>query len=190
MISSCPKCGKEIRDVEANYCPHCGAGVLVQLMTAQEREELECRKVLLDSYNSHLNIHGSLIIGFAVVLLTLFAMKGEFLQSISPERFSLFYLGVFMASWAWWHLLCRHLVYGLLVAYAIDAEPSGTGNTLTRMLIGTNGKVLKRRILGVLPTCLFLSTTRKSVNFQMLCGYVICLILACFITLAAWILLG
>lgn len=139
-----------------------------------------------DGYTSHLNIHGTLIIGFAVILLTLLEIRVR-LQFISSIQFCILYFGIFVATLAFWRLFWRHMIFGCLVDAVMFTEVSETKESLLKEKIEET--VLKRR-LGILPACWFFSTDRRSVKFQRACGWLTCGGFAIATTLCFWILVG
>jgi len=153
-------------------------------------EELQCRKLLLDSYSSQLTTHARLIIGFAIILLTLLEVKRNLQPSISHIQFGIVYFGIFIAAFGLWFLLMRHLMYGLLVTAATLADPLGEGSSLMRILNGINEFMLNKRFLIVFPSRLFHSTGRRRSWLDRLGGVLLCAILALVTTIFALILMG
>ena len=93
---------------------------------SKEKIELQCRKLLLDSYSSQLTTHARLIIGFAIILLSLLEVKGAYLKSpISCIQDFIIYLGIMLVASVLWFLIMRHLTYGVLTNAATFAEPKG-----------------------------------------------------------------
>ena len=96
-------------------------------------EEMSCRKCFLDFYASEINTHGRLIIGVSVIIFTLLqarlTLQDLWIKSIASEvsypvfhhQLIVIYIGVFLASFAFWYLFLRLLAYGLLADMVIRA---------------------------------------------------------------------
>jgi len=131
----------------------------------QERVELQSRKLLLDFYSSELTTHSRLIIGFAVILLAILEITQNIraLGTLSLGQYLIAFFGIFTAAFALWFLLMRHLTYGILTEAATHAHPlrNQPGNYLDRLKPGVNQYAMGKRILGVIPPCLFYSIGEK-----------------------------
>ncbi|MCK4477991.1 hypothetical protein KAU88_05645 [Candidatus Bathyarchaeota archaeon] len=161
----------------------------------QEPEEIQCRKLLVDTYSAQLRTHGQLIIGFAIILLTFLEIRVRMLEyalSISVTQFCIFYFGIFLIGFALWYLFLRHFVYGKLLDVAIHAKPrSGKEHLFDRIFDAVMRDVLSRRMFVVIPCCMFLSTEgRRWRRLQMSLGVLLCIILAIATTYLVWILVG
>lgn len=135
-------------------------------------DELDCRELFLDFYSSELTTHARLIIGFAVILLTLVEITLNLTArgSISSAQFLIAYSGIFAASFALWFLLMRHLTYGVLAnaaTHATQSDDSGK-NPFDRMRDGISESACKHAILGFIPVCLFLTTGARITRLQKL----------------------
>jgi len=162
-------------------------------LSENKEEVIQCRKLLLDFYSSELATHSRLIIGFTVILFTLASLLLEVTQSsqqtISVAQFRIIYLSISLVAFGLWFLLMRHFVYGILATQALYATPSedhSKKNRLKRMLCGVAQKALEKRILGIIPVCLFFSTGTRISRLQRaigvagarLLGLLLCAILA------------
>lgn len=141
----------------------------------QERMELQCRKLLLDFYSSELTTHSRLIIGFAIILLTILEITQT--QKLKPPiSFAhwIALLGIFTASLALCHLLMRHLTYGISASAATHASPSKNkgSNLFERIKEGVDQSALEKRILFLIPSCLFYSTGKRISWLQQLFGVI------------------
>jgi len=169
-------------------------------MSQQERDVNQCRKLLLDFYSSELSTHSRLIIGFTVILLTLLQITWNLRESISLAQFRIVYFGISLVAFALWYLLMRHFAYGILANAAIHAVPSENQehSILRRMTDGVRRHALKKRILVVIPMCLFYSTGTEiswlqrviGVAGARLLGLLLCTFLAIFTTHLMMILVG
>jgi len=94
--------------------------------------ELQCRKLLLDFYSAEINSHGRLIIGFAVLMLTLTQIRQNFLihnYPLSSCHFFLIYFGIFAVAFGLWYSFFRLIAYGTLANAVIETEWTLTGWT-------------------------------------------------------------
>lgn len=156
----------------------------------KEKIELQCRKLLLDSYSSQLNTHSRLIIGFALILLSLLEVKRSLPTPISGMQFVIVYFGISLVAFGLWFLLMRHLTYGVLTSAATNAEPKGDCvNTYWRILEGVVQYTAKKKILVWIPTKLFFSTGMHA-KLDRSKGLVLCTILALITVGLTWILMG
>jgi len=153
----------------------------------QERDLIECRRLLMNFYSSQLQAHSRLIIGFAVIFLTLLQLKP---QNMSTWQFWVFYPSVFVVALALYFLLMRHLVYGVLANAITHTDPKGEGSPLQRLVTGINKFTRKHgQILGHIPTRWF-AAVGGSTLLDRLKGIVFCIVFAFFTTILAWILIG
>ena len=144
-----------------------------------ESYELQCRKLLLDFYSSRLQTHSRLIIGFAIILLTLFDIKLR-LISISPIQSQTIYSAIFLVALAFWFSLMRLFTYGLFANVVIRANPKGAGTLFVRIRNGVTERVLKEKILKCIPSCLFISARQKYEWIQRIFGIGLCAFFLCF----------
>ena len=156
----------------------------------QRQLELQYRKLLVDSYSSQLTTHARLIIGFAIILLTLLGVRPNLKQPISEMQLGILYFAIFLAAFGLWFLFMRHLMYGLLVHSATFASPTGEGDLYDQILNNTRERTLKKRILVVIPSCLFYSTGKKRSWLNRLFGLILCIGLALLTTYLVWELIG
>jgi len=85
--------------------------------------DLEYHKLLLNFYSAELNSHSRMLIGFAVILFTLAEIAHSNLTR--PVMFSQYLILVFsmvFASFAFWFILMRQLVYGVLINRILHTE--------------------------------------------------------------------
>jgi hypothetical protein len=154
--------------------------------------EIECRKLFLDFYSSQLNTHGSLIIGFSVVVFTLIGIW-QAIRDILWWQNLLLCFSVFVASFSLWYLLFRHLAYGTLTGAVMFTEwkpdfdqdqcknlPGQFANEMMKYV-----KKWNSRILLIVPTEFFISGTGK-----MRYGVVICLVLSILTAAFSYFLIG
>lgn len=141
-------------------------------MDHRQEDVIQCRKLLLDSYSSQLTTHARLIIGFAIILLTLLQVKAG-LTDLSHIQFGIIYFGIFLAAFALWFLFMRHLAYGLLVNAVTHAriEQSWNGDLLGKILDSVSSQMLKSKILYIIPSCWFYSSSRKRLLGLSLCVF-------------------
>lgn len=163
----------------------------------QEMGEIECRKLLVDSYSSQLTTHARLIIGIAIIILTLLEVKRNlqphphpYITGILQSR--IIYFGILMASASLWFLIMRHLVYGTLVSTVTFERPhNGDGTLLRRIADATQQKVIGKKILLRIPICWFYSIgDRKTEPRERWLGRGICVVFALVTTLFVWMLMG
>ena len=152
--------------------------------------ELQCRKLLVNSYSSQLTTHARLIIGFAVILLTLLQFRAGPNESLSGVQFGILHFAISLTAFGLWFLFMRHVMYGVLVSSATFAIPSGEGSLYTQILNDTRERTLKKRILVFVPTSWFYSTGKKRSRRNRLYGLLLCIGLALLTTLLVWILMG
>lgn len=151
-------------------------------------EELTSRKLLLDFYSSQLSTHARLIIGFAIILLTLLNVRVG-LESLSDMQLGIFYISISATSFCLWFLLWRHLMYGILASAATHAPLSGKGTVFDRVIEGSKDRAMDKRMLGVVPIRLFYSTTRKGRTRERFLGVFFCGVLALITACLVWILM-
>jgi len=85
--------------------------------------ELQCRKLLLDFYSAEINSHGRLIIGFAVLMLTLTKIRQDFLindHTLLSNQALPIYFGIFVVAFALWYSFFRLITYGILANAVIE----------------------------------------------------------------------
>lgn len=140
----------------------------------QEKEDIvQYRKLLLDFHSSELTAHSRLIIGFAVLLLTISEVSLNLPKPVSIEQTRIAFFGCFFASIGFWYVLIRHLAYGILANASITAALSCEAECVqrglfTRLRWGINGEALNRRILGIIDSGLFISMGGSVSPFQKL----------------------
>ena len=154
-----------------------------------ESLEIQCRKMLLDMYSSHLSTHARLLIGFAVMLLTIFEIKIG-LKSITILQSNILYVAVFLATLAWWFLFMRHFSYGLMVNASIHAPPSDKGEScFDKIRNGIRDSAYKENILGFIPNCLYFTSGGKN-RGQRIAGFLLCVAFTIGTTFFVWLVLG
>jgi hypothetical protein len=79
--------------------------------------EMDCRKLLLDFYSSEISTHGSLLIGFSIVIFTLVQIKVSLEPPIHVPQTTVLYLGILIANLAFWYVFFRYISYGTLADY-------------------------------------------------------------------------
>lgn len=85
----------------------------------KDEDEMQCRKLLLDFYSSQINTHGTLIIGFSVVLFAIVQIRisSAIANNISVLQDWILYFGIFLAGFALYYLFLRYITYGTLAHY-------------------------------------------------------------------------
>jgi hypothetical protein len=88
---------------------------------SKDEDEMRCRKLLLDFYSSQTNTHGSLIIGFSVVLFAIVEIRISPMVAVYLSAFQnrILYFGMFLAGLVFYYLLFRYISYGTLANYTI-----------------------------------------------------------------------
>lgn len=138
--------------------------------------ELQCRKLLLDFYSAEINSHGRLIIGFAVLMLTLTKIRQNFLihnHTLSSCQFFLIYSGIFAVAFALWYSLFRLITYGTLANAVIETGWIVTERAARMGQIPTSDfasklpdsiKRKKQKIAYVLPIEYLISSSWKRIG--------------------------
>jgi hypothetical protein len=105
---------------------------------------LELNKLLLSFYSSQLNNHGRMVIGFAALIFTVTQVASSVSEPISCAQYWVIVTGMFFASLAFWFVLMRLLVYGVLASYAqhVELESFQTMNKQVEVACGKNENIL------------------------------------------------
>lgn len=79
-------------------------------------EELDYHTLFQSFYSSELNAHSRLLIGFAVLLFTLtnIGWNPSSNSTLMQLQYGLLWLSMLLTSFAFWFILMRQLVYGVL----------------------------------------------------------------------------
>jgi hypothetical protein len=83
---------------------------------------LDYHKLLLDFYSTEITSHSRLIIGLAVILFALAEIAKSFSRPVAFTQFWILGVGMFFVSFAFWFLLMRQLVYGVLINRVLHTE--------------------------------------------------------------------
>jgi len=153
------------------------------LVRQEERDEINCRRLLLNFYSSEITAHSRLLIGFGVIMFTLVEVRIA-LRELPLERTLLGYSAFFLASFALCYTFLRLLTYGAL-ANSLVHSISVQGDDLLESIrdIAVN-RAARQRIFGVVPVSWFLP--RGKLNRPRVFGFALCVSLALVIAAASW----
>jgi hypothetical protein len=129
-----------------------------------DNDVVSSRKLLMDFTSSEINTHGRMIVGFAVIILTLMQIK-ENLTSISSWQNLIIYFGIFATIFALWYLLMRQLAYGGLASGYIYGQlaPNSKESILMQLQSAAMHYIAeyRSRILIVFPTLWFIKSKKQ-----------------------------
>ena len=149
-------------------------------------DEIQCRKLLMDFYSSEINSHSRLIIGFAVLMLTLIQVRQNFMVyslTTSCWQYLIVYSGIFLIALALLYSLFRLFAYGA-AANAIMYVEWTEQMTVGQLAFETANLVERERkkIVGIIHPKHFL---RYHEN-----GFILCAVLASVTTWLVYMLIN
>jgi len=149
-------------------------------------DEIQCRKLLLDFYSSEINSHSRLIIGFAVLMLTLIQVRQNFMAyslTTSCLQYLIVYSGIFLTALALLYSLFRLFAYGAS-ANAIVCIEWKNQMTVAQLASEVSNLVERERkkIFVIIHPKYFLRYRKK--------GFIICVVLASITTSLVYMLIN
>ena len=158
----------------------------MSVMSQQEGNSVNLRKLFLDFYSSEINTHGRLIIGFAVILFTIIEIKLKFLElgiSLLSPQSVIVYFCIGVVSFAIWYSLFRLLIYGMMANAVVHMNlPQTKRGELVSMFASEAKKwvlTYNKKVLVFFPTSWFLQYKKR--------GAIVCSMLALLITILSLI---
>jgi hypothetical protein len=151
---------------------------------------MDYHKLALSFYNSEITSHSRLIIGLAVILLALSDIAlSEPLRPFYNIQYWIWATITFLVSSAFWYVLIRQLVYGVIANRLLYTEKAESFEELHEKI--TSGCIeTKAKIIFVIPFYYFISVGKKWRKlYWRPMGYLLCLMLGLFTTFLLILLL-
>jgi hypothetical protein len=122
---------------------------------------MDYHKLALSFYNSEITSHSRLIIGLAVILFALSDIAlSEPLRPFYDIQYWIWVTATFFVSSAFWYVLIRQLVYGVMANRLLHTEEAANFEELHEKI--TRGCIeTKEKILFIIPFYYFISVGKK-----------------------------
>jgi hypothetical protein len=135
------------------------------------------RKLILDFYSSQINGHTRLIIGFAVLMLTLVQIRQR-IEFLSSWQYVIIYFAMFSTAFFLWYLSMRCLAYGMLANASIWAPPTTRRVDLTylqQLVVEGKERVsnCNKFILVIFPSVCFIEGSEQKFGAMICIGLAI-----------------
>jgi len=127
---------------------------------------LTFKQLLINFYNTEITSHSRLIIGFAVIVFALSDIAlSQAIQPFTNVQYWIWFGAVFSISLAFWYVLMRQLVYGILVNRLLHSDKEFKNFEESYQNVICEAIELKQKIFGFIPFQFFISVSKRDTKW-------------------------